>query len=107
MWIFTTKGFISKAPHKNLPEPCQVKASVAPPLEELWPDHEIEVIDWADYRFRITIGKEVVFPVMMQLLESIDYSNFKHECHEMKEYQSAVMGVWTEMHAYQARMETD
>ena len=78
-----------------------------PPLEELWPGHEIEVIDWADYRFRITIEKEVVFPVMMQLLESIDYSNFKHECHGMKEYQSTLMGVWTEMHAYQARMETD
>jgi len=107
MWIFTTKGFISIAQHKNLPEHFQVKARVSSPLQELWPDNEIEVIDWADYRFRITIEKEEVFPVMRQLLESLDYSNFKHECHEMKEYQSALIGVWTEMCNYQARMESD
>jgi hypothetical protein len=107
MWIFTTKGFVSIAQHKRLPEHFQVKARVSSPLQELWPDNEIEIIDWADYRFRITIEKKEVFPVMMQLLESLDYSNFKHECHEMKEYQSALIGVWTEMCNYQARMESD
>ena len=44
---------------------------------------------------------------MTQLLESVDYSNFKHECHGMKEYHIALIGVWTEMNKYQARMESD
>ena len=76
MWIFTTKGFLSIAQHNDLPEHFQVKSRVSSPLQELWPDHEIEVIDWADYRFRITVEKKEVFPVMTQLLESVDYSNF-------------------------------
>ena len=107
MWLFTTHGFLSVVQHNAMLDHFQIKSRVRAPLRELWPEHEIEVIDWADYRFRITIEKEEVFPVMMQLLESLDYSNFKHECHEMKEYQSALIGVWTEMHAYQTRMETD
>ena len=107
MWVFTKHGFLSIVQHKDLPNHFQVKSRVADPLQYFWPEQEIVTIDWADYRFRITIEKKEVFPVMMQLLESLDYSNFKHECHQMKEYQSALMGVWTEMHAYQTRMETD
>ena len=30
----------------------------------MWPEEEIEEIDWADYRFRITVRKEKVIPVI-------------------------------------------
>ena len=58
MWIFTRWGFLSIVQHNAMPGYFQVKARVIDPLEHLWPEHEIEIIDWADYRFRITIEKE-------------------------------------------------
>ena len=45
MWAFTTHGFLSIVQHNALPDHFQVKARVPDPLEKLWPDHEIEVID--------------------------------------------------------------
>ena len=54
MWLFTDKGFLSIVQHNQIEDCFQVKSRVAEPLEILWPDHEIEEIDWADYRFRIT-----------------------------------------------------
>ena len=64
MWIFTKWGFLSIVQHNTIPGYFQVKARVIDPLERLWPQHEIEVIHWADYRFRITIEKENVFEIV-------------------------------------------
>ena len=64
MWIFTTHGFLSVVQHNAMPDHFQIKSRVRDPLSELWPDHEIEVIDWADYRFRITIEKSDALSVL-------------------------------------------
>ena len=50
MWIFTTNGFLSIVQHKDADGHFQIKSRVRAPLEELWPDHEILEIGWADYR---------------------------------------------------------
>ena len=105
MWIFTPKGFMSIAQHTSLPDSFQVKSRVPDPLSELWPDHEIQVIDWADYRYRINISKEDAIPVIIGLLESIDYSNFKNECVGMPEYHRSLGKVWGAMFEFQKRME--
>ena len=60
MWIFTTAGFLSIVQHMDIPTHFQVKARAPEPLEHFWPEHDIEVIDWADYRYRISISKEEV-----------------------------------------------
>ena len=49
MWVFTTKGFLSVVQHNSMPEHFQVKSRIIDPLEILWPEYEIEVIDWADF----------------------------------------------------------
>ena len=59
--------------HNSMPEHFQVKSRIIDPLEILWPEYEIEVIDWADYRFRITIPKEEAIPVFMEQMWSVDY----------------------------------
>ena len=64
MWLFTDKGFLSIVQHNQIEDCFQVKSRVAEPLEILWPNQEVEVIDWADYRYRITIAKEEVIPVL-------------------------------------------
>ena len=105
MWLFTTSGFLSIVQHKDLPGFFQVKSRSADPLEALWPDQEVEVIDWADYRFRITARKEKVIPVITATLESLDYTSFKNECSDDEEYHRALTRIWGTMFQFQDLLE--
>ena len=105
MWVYTTSGFLAIVQHKDRPGFFQVKSRSAAPLESLWPDQEIEVIDWADYRFRITIRKEQVMPVITGALESLDYTSFKNECSEDEDYHRALTRIWVIMHQFQDLLE--
>ena len=104
MWVFTNKGFLSIVQHKDMPDHFQVRSRVRAPLAYLWPEHEVQVIDWADYRFRITILKKEVKPVIESELESIDYTSFKHSC-EDEEYLRALVTIWAILHEYQTASE--
>ena len=106
MWTFTTHGFLSIVQHNAMPDHFQVKARVPDPLEKLWPDHEIEVIDWADYRYRITIGKSEVLPVLLELIASVDYTSFKGACGQDSRYHLTLSKVWNIMYSYQSEMES-
>ena len=105
MWIFTSRGFISIVRHRDRPEFYQVRPRVAAPLEALWPSHDIEIIEWADYRYRITIERSEVLPVLIDTINSIEYTNFKAACTDDDEYQWALRMVWRVMLEYQARSE--
>ena len=107
MWAFTTHGFLSIVQHNAMPGHFQVKARVPDPLEKLWPDHEIEVIDWADYRYRITIGKSEVLPVLLEAVASVDYTSFKDACIRDTEYHWALSRIWMEMYRYQSKLEAE
>ena len=80
MWLFTTKGFLSAVQHNSKPDYYQIKSRVSKPLGDYWPEHEIQVIDWADYRFRIDVLKKDASSVITEILESIDYTSFKNNC---------------------------
>ena len=105
MWVFTTKGFLSIVQHKDVPDHFQVKSRVRAPLESLWPEHDILVIDWADYRFRINIRKEEAIPVIAKEIEQVLYTSFKDECREDEDYHHALTRVWTTMYNFQALSE--
>ena len=105
MWIFTDKGFLSIVQHNEIEDCFQVKSRVVEPLEILWPEHEIEIIDWADYRFRITIPKVQVIPVLAKQIGSVEYTSFKNECENDPDYYYALTRIWSIMYNYQARME--
>ena len=105
MWIFTDKGFLSIVQHNEIGDCFQVKSRVVEPLEILWPEHEIEIIDWADYRFRITIPKVQVIPVLAKQIGSVEYTSFKNECENDPDYYYALTRIWGIMYNYQARME--
>ena len=106
MWAFTTHGFLSIVQHNAMPDYFQVKARVPDPLEKLWPDHEIEVIDWADYRYRITIEKSEVLPVLLEVIASVDYTSFKGACGQDNRYHLTLSKVWNIMYSYQSEMES-
>ena len=105
MWIFTTKGFLSIVQHKDLPGHFQIKSRVSKPLAELWPDHEILVIDWADYRYRINIRKEEAMPVLAEQISSVLYTSFKDECRDKANYYHALTRVWSTMYNFQVLSE--
>ncbi len=107
MWLFTIHGFLSVVQHNALPNHFQVKSRVPDPLQELWPNHEIEVIDWADYRFRITIEKSEVLPVLLEVMSSVDYTSFKNACDSDNVYQSVLGRIWHLMFQYQLFQSRD
>ena len=105
MWMFTTRGFLSIVQHNAMPDHFQVKSRVPGPLESLWPDHEVEVIDWADYRYRITIEKPEVLPVLLEVIASVDYTSFKDACSDDANYRLALSSVWQVMYSFQEHSE--
>ena len=106
MWVFTKYGFISVVQHNSLPDCFQVKSRVIDPLEVLWPDYDIQVIDWADYRFRITIPKtEVALALIEKVIGDVGYTSFKNECETDEDYHYALTRVWSIMYNYQKTME--
>ena len=105
MWIFTKYGFISVVQHNSLEDCFQVKSRVVEPLEILWPEIDIEIIDWADYRFRITIEKDKVFDILSKEIQNVNYTSFKNECYVDHDYHDALVRVWNTMYNYQMKME--
>ena len=105
MWVFTIDGFLSIVQHNAMPDHFQVKSRVPGPLESLWPDHEVEVIDWADYRYRITIEKPEVLPVLLEVIASVDHTSFKDACSDDANYHLALSSVWQVMYSFQEHSE--
>ena len=68
-------------------------------------DEEIEIIDWADYRFnhdierKGNIGRDGTN-------DGSRYTSFKDECKYDEEYQYTLTRVWSIMYNYQQRMES-
>ena len=105
MWIFTKYGFLSIVQHNSMKNHFQVKSRVIEPLEILWPDHDIEVISWADYRFRITISKDDVVSVLANEINVINYTSFKNQCEKDECYHHALTRIWGIMYNFQQRMD--
>ena len=105
MWAFPTMRFRGMVQQKDEAGHFQVKSRVRAPLEMLWPDHDILVIDWADYRFRINIRKEEAIPVIAKEIEQVLYTSFKDECREDEDYHHALTRVWSTMYDFQALSE--
>ena len=106
MWVFTTHGFLSIVQHNAMPDHFQIKSRVRDPLSELWPDHVIEVINWADYRFRINIKQSEALPALLELMASADYTSFKGACGHDSKYHLALTRIWNIMYSYQREMES-
>ena len=105
MWIFTKHGFLSIVQHNSMESYFQVKSRVIEPLEIIWPDHDIEVISWADYRFRITISKDDVVSVLANEINVINYTSFKNQCEKDEWYHHALTRIWGIMYNFQQRRE--
>ena len=105
MWVFTSKGFLSIVQHNDMADHFQVKSRVRAPLESLWPEHDILVIDWADYRYRINIRKDDAIPVLVEEIGKVLYTSFKDECRKDEDSHHALSRVWSTMYNFQTLCE--
>ena len=105
MWVYTKHGFLAIVQHNSMDDYFQVKSRIIDPLEILWPDEEIEIIEWADYRFRITISKEKAISAVMEQMSEVDYTSFKDECRKEENYYHALTRVWSTMYNFQVLSE--
>ena len=103
MWIFTKDGFLSIVQHRDDSGTLLVRSRTLEPLETFWPELEVKEIPWADYRYRLLAPRMQVSEVVMNLLDGLDYPNFKSACTDDDDYQIALASVWRTMYGYQEK----
>ncbi|MDP6630921.1 MAG: hypothetical protein QGH29_08100 [Kiritimatiellia bacterium] len=108
MWLFSRSGFVSVVAHReqkgmllvrsrfeeDIAAVCERMAaagvSVAP-FEDLH----------ADYRYRAVCPKEAFSELLAEMVNEIDYDNFKSAVHGNPVRDRAYMGCWSAMYAAQ------
>ena len=77
MWLFTKRDFFSIVKHAEQPDILIVRARVEGDIQKYWPKaHVIETYD-SDYRYRAFIHVKSVSEKIKDIVETIDYTNFK------------------------------
>lgn len=81
MWLITTRGFYSVVADRHHDGRLLVRARVREDLEalgDLIPRLRVEETPERDYRFRISVRRDVWTSAAAALAEEIDYPNFKN-----------------------------
>ncbi len=107
MWIATNFGWFSTVEDRDDKEKVYVRARDLTQLNQLtkFLDFETEIVrfDSADYRYRIHITKSQFKKLVSDLVDHIDYDNFKNSITDKTLYQ-ALTDVWSVMyHAFADR----
>ena len=107
MWLFTRDGFVSAVQHRDDPDLLLVRARVASHLWRLCeynggdPVYDVIETPRADYRFRITVHKNIAAQFVASEIQAIDYDNFKaslpHLNAKHQAYADACSKVWSAM----------
>ncbi len=111
MWLYTTVGFYSVVQDKNRPDHVMVRARAREDLDKLlgllhWEAH-YTILEWTgtDYAYRVFMPKQDWAALMSLLIQRLDYTNFKDECHRTfpTDYgrHSMLMSVWSVMKRWQ------
>jgi len=123
MWAFSENGMYSVVAARCQaadgsftgdvdPQTLLVRARIREHLERLCDAHaasglssEIITTPTHDYRFRLVIAKPTWSSVMTEMVEAIDYTNFKRralQLHGSGPYTDALSDIWTRHHRMQA-----
>lgn len=110
MWLFTIHGFYSITRSTDEPEKFQIRARSHQHLENLKAHlmgHGLElggpilITPSADYRFRIIADAATIQILMAELVEDLDYGNFKAAAQENlpedRLYTASLHRVWSTM----------
>lgn len=122
MWVYTRYGFFSvvstELPNgKASPHEVQIRARCKKHLENvrkrfshLW-EKTPRIIHTpiADYAYRMIVPQDLAAGMFMELVQEIQYTNFKEECHKtMKDasYHGLLHVTWSAAHQYQVKNES-
>jgi hypothetical protein len=105
MWIASKYGFISIVAHWDDPNVFLIRAREKEDLLALFEEEMILETPDADYAFRVLIGKEKAMALLTDMLNEVDYPNFKSavgrnpdQKHKVHAYQE----IWSIMRQFQA-----
>jgi len=110
MWILIPNGFLSAVQNELDPtgETLQVRGRAKADLEFVrdWAlaEHavELEIVSWPgrDYPWRVIMSKDVLGSFLVDMVEKIDYTNFKGEVATINPHRAKVYGqLWTTLTA--------
>jgi hypothetical protein len=77
MWIFSNHSFMSIVESENSPHYFLIQSRFPGHIERLFPNAHVDRMEYGIYRFRATVPKQVVAQRVVELLEEVDYLNFK------------------------------
>ncbi len=108
MWIFSTLGFFSCTRSAEDFETFQIRARVRGDLENLIHEMglQVRVLETpnADYRYRLLVDQATFRAIVAELVERVNYSNFKNEVHDTPGQESKAgpyLRVWSAMASLQ------
>lgn len=101
MWLYTNIGFFSIV-QKDGAGTLTIRSRVRKDLENLRLrmgaiDQDMEIIESvdSDYRYRIVVDKKEASLLLMLLVQSIDYDNFKDHVHTKDPLRADIYsGIW-------------
>lgn len=100
MWIFTSVGMVSIVSDYEKEGNLLVRARAKKHLALLFPKEKIETTPLRDYRFRVSVPKAQAAKLMTDMVNDIDYHNFKDSI-EDDVYHDACSDIWGVMFHYQ------
>ena len=115
MWLYTKLGFVSVVQHRDDPETLLIRARFKEDIEklaEVMGEATDKPTSWretpdADYRYRLTCPREVFQAIIMWLVSTIDYTNFKNAVHGNPVRDDSYMRCWMAMNNAQKKEISD
>lgn len=104
MWVFLSGSMLSIVAHKDNPDMLHVRARVAGDIEAVFPGAEVLETPNGDYQFRADIPRRIVGIVMSNLVNDINYTNFKNSVKD-RERHDVYYKVWNAMWEWQYRIK--
>jgi hypothetical protein len=104
MWIASKYGFISIVAHRDNAELYIIRAREKSDLSSLFDANLIQETPEADYAYRVFIPRDQAIAVMIELMNGVDYPNFKSSIGqnpEQKHKMPAYHEVWDIMRQFQ------
>ena len=102
MWVFLNNSFLSIVENRNNKDELLVRSRIKGDIEKVFPDSDVFEIENADYKYRSYIKKTDVSSKLKNLVEEINYDNFKNSISPDKsERYKSYLNVWTELRKLQ------
>jgi hypothetical protein len=102
MWICLSNSFLSIVSKDCPDDSLLVRARVAEHITNVFPDAKVVTIDHSDYQFRAVIKREVIKAKMAELVDGLNYDNFKNTVRSNKLH-DAFARIWHVIAALQPK----